>query len=928
MNVLFENIAESSFALSVLTVSLIFLVIGLIFLVSAIIKKRAAEKSEKKEINFSFFLILIFIVLTIGIVSSGFIYYRNYEKPYRREVEKQLSAISDLKARELVQWRKERLADASVYYRNDNFTHLIKRFFYSPGDMDARKRLRVWLTKVREAYQYDELLILNNQGRVMMSYPDRRKSEPSFSLNAKGHSVNTKVTFLDFHRHGPDQPIILEILLPVIEENGSRNPIGMLIFQINPETYLYPLIQRWPVESRTGETLIVRKDGGDVLFLNELKFRKNTALNLRFPLNNSLDLPAAMAVQGVEGIVQGRDYRGVPVIASVRAIPDSPWFMVARMDKSEVYAPLRERLWLIILIVCTLLMGTGAGVGFIWRHHRSRFYREKYEAAKALQASEDRHRKTLDTMMEGCQIIDFDWRYLYVNDATLCHGRRASEELLGRTMMEAYPGIEYTEMFAELKRCMENRIPGHMENEFVYASGDSAWFELSIQPVPEGIFILSINLTERKRAEQELNIRNKIGEIFLTIPDGKMYYEVMQVFLSAMKSEFGTFGYIDENGDLVVPTMTRHVWDECRIKDKDIVFPRESWGNSSWPRCLREKKAIVINKPSLLTPKGHITMTRHISQPIIHQGKPIGLMQVANKETDYDDNDIQLFQTIADAIAPVLNARLQKDRAMKALEEHRGQLEDLVDERTAEIQLYAAQLEAANKELEASAYSVSHDLRAPLRRMDGFSGALLETYKDRLDEKGKHYLERVRAGAADMGGLIDDLLNLSRITRSKVERKRVNLSKIVHSIVRELRKGAEEERNVLFNIQDDVAVMGDQRLLTVLLRNLLGNSWKFTGKKENTRISFGVKVDGISKMKKPDMPENIPVYFVRDNGAGFDLAYAEKLFGAFQRLHRTDEFEGTGIGLATAQRIVHKHGGIIWAEGEVGKGACFYFTLS
>lgn len=225
------------------------------------------------------------------------------------------------------------------------------------------------------------------------------------------------------------------------------------------------------------------------------------------------------------------------------------------------------------------------------------------------------------------------------------------------------------------------------------------------------------------------------------------------------------------------------------------------------------------------------------------------------------------------------------------------------------------ELELANKELEAFSYSVSHDLRAPLRTIDGFSQALLEDYADKLDDQGKKYLMRVRAAIQRMSQLINDLLNLSRISRSEIHYKEVNLTAIAEDIVAEL-KGMQPERNVEFIIEQNIKAYGDSRLLRIVLENLLSNAWKFTSKHKSAKIEFGVKQNN-----------GKTIYFVRDDGAGFDMTYVDKLFTPFQRLHETSEFEGTGIGLATVQRIIQRHGGVVWAEGEVEKGATFYFTL-
>lgn len=224
-------------------------------------------------------------------------------------------------------------------------------------------------------------------------------------------------------------------------------------------------------------------------------------------------------------------------------------------------------------------------------------------------------------------------------------------------------------------------------------------------------------------------------------------------------------------------------------------------------------------------------------------------------------------------------------------------------------------LEAANKELEAFSYSVSHDLRAPLRSIDGFSQALLEDYSERLDEQGRDYLHRVRAASQRMAHLIDDMLKLARVTRAELSREEVDLSALAQEIAAELRR-AQPGREVEFAVASGLRVHGDPKLLRIVIENLLGNAWKFTGKRSGARIEFGMT-----------HRDGKPAYFVRDNGVGFDMAYAGKLFGAFQRLHDSREFPGTGIGLATVLRVVHKHGGKVWAEGKVEKGATFYFSL-
>jgi light-regulated signal transduction histidine kinase (bacteriophytochrome) len=245
----------------------------------------------------------------------------------------------------------------------------------------------------------------------------------------------------------------------------------------------------------------------------------------------------------------------------------------------------------------------------------------------------------------------------------------------------------------------------------------------------------------------------------------------------------------------------------------------------------------------------------------------------------------------------------------------RKRMEEDVQKLNEDLKQRAAQLEAANKELEAFSYSVSHDLRAPLRSIDGFSHVLLEDYSEQLPDEGRNYLERVRAAAQRMAVLIDDLLNLSRVTRTPLQPKFINLSRMAEEIVHSLRE-SQPDRQVTFSVAPDLMVEGDPHLMHIVLENLLSNAWKFTAKQEQPHVEFGQKAHAKER-----------TFYVRDNGVGFDMAYADKLFGVFQRLHSMSEFPGTGVGLATVQRIIAIHGGRIWADSAEGKGATFYFTL-
>lgn len=535
--------------------------------------------------------------------------------------------------------------------------------------------------------------------------------------------------------------------------------------------------------------------------------------------------------------------------------------MTERMPVAfEIFFPLAER-WLDIRLYPT---AEGLAAFLLDIHDRKL-------SEDALRESEARYRGTLDRMMEGCQIIGRNWRYLYINEVAAKHGRRPAAELIGKTMMECYPGIESTALFASIKRCMHEQHSEYMENNFVYHDGSQASFQLGVQSVPEGVFILSLDITERKRAQAALQqSRQEFEDLFDNAPVGYHQVDAEGKLARINQAELKMLGYAKE--ELIGQFVWRIAADEKLSREAVQAKLAGSLPPVAFERLFRRKDGstfpVLIEDRLVKNEAGDITGIRAIIQDI----------------TEHKQAEENIRR---------LNA----------------ELEDRVVERT-------AQLESANKELEAFSYSVSHDLRAPLRAVDGFSQAVMEDFGPALPPEGVHQLQTIRQSAQRMGELIDDLLTFSRLSRQTLRKQSIETEALVRAVLADLESKG-DGRKIEIRVGGLPACEGDPALLRQVWINLLSNALKYTRKRDRTLIDIG------STSNAAEM-----IYFVRDNGTGFDMRYAHKLFGVFQRLHRAEDYEGTGVGLAIVQRVIHRHGGKVWAEAKMDEGATFYFTLA
>jgi PAS domain S-box-containing protein len=617
---------------------------------------------------------------------------------------------------------------------------------------------------------------------------------------------------------------------------------------------------------------------------------------------------------------------------------------------------------------------------------------------------EQQFRYAFDHLLEGVQMLDFSWRFTYVNDALVKHSTYTREELIGYTMMEKYPGIEQTPLFQVVGKCMTERVSELLETEFIFPNGTKSHFQLSIQPIPQGILILWMDITERKRAEESVSLAEiNYRELFDSASDGIYVMDLKSGFvIDANQKASEITGYAKEELQCIRPqsfVLDRHPEESARKiidylqKVAEGVPQRFEWwskrkdGTNTWLEvelkkvCLAGENRILAffreiderKKGEEEIRKWNEELERKVTERTVQlenhifqlkeseekfqkafQSSVAGIAMTSfldGKFLDVNDafvdllgypreeiigkNTIEIGMIVHSEGRELLLKEFKERGSAKNFEielRHKSGkiistlssaerislrggeyiiniIFDITERKRAE-----EQLRELNKELEAFTYSVSHDLRAPLRVASGYAQILKEDFSERLDEEGKRIIDIIKNNTTKMGGLIDDLLAFARLGRQEVRKTNVDMGKLVDMVIQDLHKSSPHQAKIRIGPLHEVKA--DYGLLYQVMLNLISNAIKYSSKKEDpfVEISSSENEAGI-------------VFHIRDNGTGFDMNYAHKLFGVFQRLHKQEEFEGTGVGLAIVRRIIDKHGGRVWANGKVGEGADFYFVL-
>jgi PAS domain S-box-containing protein len=439
---------------------------------------------------------------------AGFYFYENQKKSVRQEKFEELRAISDLKLSLIVNWRKDRLSDAEVILETPFLEAYVGQLFAHQGAGEVKKEILEWMQSFQEHYQYHSILLLDQKQRVRLSFPPEEEVPGSYGRKIILEAMQKRRAILsDFYRSETSGAIRLSLVVPIlISKMSDAPPVGTLLLRIDPREFLYPLIESWPTRSSTGESMLVRREGEEVVYLNDLRYQKNTALNLRLSAGKK-ELLGAMAIRGQQGIVETLDYRGTPVLAAVRRIPDSPWFLVSKVDQEEIYASIRHNGFWTAVVVGLLIIGVGLTGGLLW--HRQNVH---FQKSLAVQAEE--HAKMLDEILSASPDLTYMWdregKYVYANQAFLQALNLTRGDIIGKTWQEVgLPAEMMGKMLADPESVFTSGQSVTGETTFSTVRGERH-YEYIKTPIHgsrgtvEYVVVNARDITGRKEAERAL----------------------------------------------------------------------------------------------------------------------------------------------------------------------------------------------------------------------------------------------------------------------------------------------------------------------------------------------------------------------------------------------------------------------------------------
>ncbi|MGA1978709.1 MAG: PAS domain S-box protein [Bacteroidales bacterium] len=827
------------------------------------------DSKESKPIVPLSLLILIFLAISAGASVVGHMYYMNQKRYVLNSGIQALSTITDMKVRQIMQWRTERIGDGTNCSHNASFLRQFSGFIDNYGDMTLRRDLLIDLKALTDNYDYNNAFIVDRNLNVRLCYPNRDSLSDDYSrawllkIMKKGDVILT-----DLHRTGIGNSGRIDLLVPFIGF-GTRDTSlkGMLVLRIDPSRVLFPLINAWPVKSASSESFIIRREGDQVIYLSDLKFADSVAFNYKRSMTEG-QLVTAMAFQGLKETTDALDYRGVHVIASMKKVPETSWYIVAKTDREEIFSKLHSQITLVKMFIILLILSFLSLTGLIWWRQRMSYYRQKYEAELERLALVRHYDYILKYANDLIILLDKDLKVIEANDRLLQVYQLTRDEITGKNIRKVISHSNLVHV-VENKKVLDAQGYSTFEATFTKKDGTTFPVEISARKVEiEGVtYYQSImrDITERKNAEVTLKeSEEKFRKIFEESPIGAaMTGKDLGIVMA--NSEFcNMFGYSEDD------------------------LQGKTFRNFTHPDHIAGDELSILRLVAREIPVYH-TEKRYIRSDgaIIWGSTTISIIR-----NNY--GEVQFFLAM---------------------------VEDITQRKKAEAELIAAKEKAEESDRLKTAFlhNVSHEIRTPMNAILGFT-SLLDEPGTKEDERHQ-FIDIIFQSGNHLLSIINDIVDLAGIESGQVKLKKTtfNLNAALKSLRDQFNyKGKESRIELILSApsgKQEPEIITDRTKLVQILSNLINNAFKFT---LEGKITFGYS-----------MKDGFIEFFVKDTGIGISPEYHSKIFDRFYQVDSSlsRQHYGTGLGLSISKAYVELLGGKIWLKSSPGEGTEIYFTI-
>lgn len=895
------------------------------------------------------------ILAVTGIIIGGIAMYRAQEREMRLACVNQLTAIAELKAGQIADWRAEQIIHARIISEGP-LTAEAATLLLDRGDSVAGAKLLERFRQYQRYFGYREIILAGAAGRVCLRLTGGAAPlAPDMLAMLDTAAQARQPVMTDLHPGTSDGQPHIDAIAPLLLP-GNRIA-GYLVVFTDADSYLYPSIQSWPVPNRSAETLLVRRDGDDALFLNELRHQQGTALKMRIPLTRT-EVPAVAAVLGREGVFEGIDYRGVRVLSVLKHIPGSPWSMVAKIDEAEALHEWHHMQGLIISVIIGLLAVVLSGGGLLWQNYRKAQYRALYlaeserartaqelaAANQRLRANEQQLRASNQQLRANEQQLRAGNQQLQANEQQLRAGNqqlqasnqqlRATEQQLqaiNQQLTATVSALRQSQDFLRRRELILNETERMAKVggwEILLPANTLTWSNevYRIHEVPDD-FAPTVEKAIAFYTPESIPIISRAVE--RAIGAGEPFDVKLEIVTARGKRKWvRAIGSAERDGDK--PQCVRGTFQDIT---ENVVAQQELDRQHRLLDTLLANLTIgvfMVEAPSGRPLVANEAARRLLGRGVLPDATSHNLCDVyqayrAGSGEPYPPADMPIVRGMHGESHHVDDLVVTRPDGSHTLLEIFGSpvrdrngavvaslvsFMDITERKRAE-----RELRERNAELERFTYTVSHDLKSPLTTIMGFAGAIQHDFVEQRYDRVLGDLKRIEVAAERMTALINDLLELSRIGRIVRQRERVDFGALAQAALAMLVRAITERRAEIIVADGLPAVLVDRDRLVCVLQNLLENALKYMGDQPQPRVEIGMRGAGAERY-----------FYVRDNGMGIDARHHERIFGLFDKLDPNSE--GTGVGLALVRRIIEAHGGRVWLESAgAGQGCTFCFTL-